>query len=168
MKLLLLICFSLTLALPLFAAMPIDTTLKIQAPFSSPSWVGVRSMLIPGWGQLYNGKPIKALVVAGGQIAMGYGIYRQNQKYLDNTHSSDQMFHIFQTTHNLDDSLASDDYQRIAYFYKNDRNKLIWWSVGAMFISVYDAFVDAHLRNFDVGTTVGSDGEPRIAITLRW
>ena len=160
------------LAIPALAGMPVDTTENSRKLFTAPSWVAVRSLVVPGWGQLYNGKPIKALVVAGGQIAMGYGIYHQYKKYRENSNLSYEAYADYQRGRGrpgaIYDSLRSADYDGIARFYLNDRNKLIWWSAGAMLLSVYDSFVDAHLQHFDVGPTIGADGEPKVIITVRW
>ena len=154
--------------LPAFAEMPADTTKR----FTSPSWVAFRSALIPGWGQFYNDKIIKGLVVAGGQLGMGYGIYRQNTLYHKNANLSKDAFAAMIAHHgtnqSVGDSLDAVDYDQIARFYQDDRNKLIWWSAGAMLLSVFDAFVDAHLRHFDVGPTIGADGEPKVEIIVRW
>ena len=89
---------------------------------------------------------------------MGFGIYRQQQRYLDAIAQRNAQA----------DTVHSFDYQRVANFYENDRNKFIWWSVGALLFSTFDAFVDAHLRGFDVAPAIGPEGAPGAALRFYW
>jgi hypothetical protein len=95
----------------------------------SPTRAAFRSALFPGWGQLSNGKRIKAGAVFLLQTGLGFAAFTQHERFL------------------FYDSRGETDE---ADFYKNDRNRLLWWSVGALLYSAADAFVDAHLRRWDV------------------
>lgn len=94
-----------------------------------PTRAAFRSALFPGWGQLANGKRWKAAGAFLVQTGLGLGVYTQHQRYL-----------YYQAVGQS--SQAS--------FYKSDRNRLIWWSVGLLLFSAADAFVDCHLRDWDV------------------
>jgi len=107
---------------------------KIQpaqnAGYHSPSGAMWRSVLLPGWGQLYNRKYLKSLIIGGGEIAIIYGIWYQHNQYHD--------------ARDIGDTKAAD-------FYRDDRNRLTWWLAGIILYSMADAYVDAHLMNFDLG-----------------
>lgn len=91
----------------------------------SPTGAMVRSLLFPGLGQWYNNKKFKALVVFGAQTGLIANSIYLNQKLVQ----------------------SQDDWER--EFYINNRNLSVWWLVGATLFSIADAFVDAHLFNFD-------------------
>jgi len=132
-------CLLLPLALH---AQPADST-RVAPPrkAKSPSGALIRSMLVPGWGQLYNGKYLKALVYAGTQLSFVYGAHVQNNRY-----------HHYR---DLGDDVVAD-------FYKSDRNRLLWWLFGITLLSMGDAFVDAHLSQFDVSDDLSARIEPDI------
>ncbi len=95
----------------------------------SPTLAVFRSALFPGWGQLSNGKRLKAGAVFLLQTGLGFAAFTQHERFL------------------FYDSRGE---TAEADFYKNDRNRLLWWSVGALIYSAADAFVDAHLQRWDV------------------
>ncbi len=94
-----------------------------------PTLAALQSALFPGWGQLANGQHWKAAGMFVLQTGLAFSVYYQHENYL------------FQHRQGHDDE---------ARFYKNDRNRLIWWSVGALIFSAADAFVDCHLRDWNV------------------
>ena len=101
----------------------------------NPTIALFKSMLVPGWGQFGNKKYVKGAVVVGLQTwfissAVKYGKQASDAKAL-----FDQ---------------ANTDSQRLARFYdwdkkRKDRNKYIWFSGIVVFLSMFDAYVDAHL-----------------------
>lgn len=96
---------------------------------TNPTVAALLSIAYPGWGQIANGKHGKAMAIFALQTGLAYSAYYQHQTYL---------FYLGQ------------EQPVDAQFYKDDRNRLIWWSVGALIYSAADAFVDCHLRTFDV------------------
>lgn len=95
----------------------------------NPTLTALQSVVFPGWGQLANGQRWKAAGMFVMQTGLAFAVLYQHENFL---------FHDGQ----------GDDYE--ARFYKNNRNRLIWWSIGAVIFSSVDAFVDCHLRNWDV------------------
>ncbi|MFH1863265.1 MAG: DUF5683 domain-containing protein [bacterium] len=95
----------------------------------SPTLAVLRSIVFPGWGQLSNGKPWKAAGVFCLQTGLAFAAYTQHQRFI------------------YYDGLGQATQAR---FYKDDRNRLIWWSIGALIYSSVDAFVDCHLQDWDV------------------
>ena len=84
--------------------------------------------LIPGMGQVYNGKLFKSAIVIGLEIA-AYNACRNNLDIYNN----------------YDDG----NYPLRKHRYLEKRNKYTWW-VGIIYVyAMIDAVVDAHLYKFD-------------------
>ena len=83
--------------------------------------------LIPGGGQVYNGKYLKGAVIFGLESLALYSFYDNNQKY-NNWNETDPLRQ-----------------QR----YLEKRNKYAWWAVFIYIYGLLDAMVDAHLMTFD-------------------
>lgn len=120
----------------------------------SPKGAMIRTLVIPGWGQLYNEQYIKAgLVFSVRSFLIGLAVYYQVQ---------------------LNKSTLETDRN----FYITKRNDAIVFYGIATIISMIDAYIDAHLYDFDVGpelefhvggmSSQGSQSQiPGIGLTLR-
>jgi hypothetical protein len=95
--------------------------------FSSPTGIMFRSLVIPGWGQATNHAWVKAALVAGGETALIVSLAQDSQKL---------------------QTLEPTDPQYAEIYDHRQRNA--WWLGGLVFLSMVDAYVDAHLRGFDV------------------
>jgi TM2 domain-containing membrane protein YozV len=91
----------------------------------SPKGAMIRSLLVPGWGQFYNGKWFKGIIAVGAEAGLVANAY-----YLD--------YRLNQST---------TDYER--EFYRDNRNLSYWWLGAAIILSMLDAYVDAQLYDFD-------------------
>ncbi|MCH2663112.1 DUF5683 domain-containing protein [bacterium] len=90
----------------------------------SPTKAMIRSALIPGGGQFYNEKPVKGILVAAAEIGSVAAFFvRRNQ---------------------INDEI-------ILPGQAPKRNIFLFSTIGVVFFSVVDAFVDAHLDSFDWG-----------------
>jgi len=96
----------------------------------NPTAALFKSMAVPGWGQVGNKKYIKA----GFVIGLESWFFFQNAAELDPNRTF--LFNRFQAT-------------------KNDRNLFAWLTGTAIFVSMFDAFVDAHLSGFPKKTDNG-------------
>jgi len=123
---------------------PPDTLATKQ---KSPSGAMLRSLVLPGWGQFYNEKYSKAIFVFGVEAGLALGASYQN----------DQM-------HRFDKKRDAE----VAKFYRNDRNRLIWWLAGFVLFSMGDAYVDAHLFDYDISPRLSLSVSPAMELTLRW
>ena len=84
--------------------------------------------LVPGMGQLYNGKLIKSAIFVGLEIS-AYVAWKDNSaKY---------------------NSYDRSNYPLKKHRYLEKRNKYAWWIGIIYFYSMIDAVVDAHLNSFD-------------------
>ena len=92
-------------------------SVKIKTPKKAALW-----SMLPGGGQIYNGKYLKAgIIITLESLAIWQSIENGQNYKIDNTNNA----------------------------YLTDRNKYAWW---AFFIHVYgmlDAVVDRHLEPFD-------------------
>ena len=104
----------------------------------SPTGAAVRSLLFPGWGQAYDRKPLKAVIVSGIEQGFIYSVYRQ---------------------HSLYRYYSSRDQDELAEFYRDQRNRLTWYLTAAVILSMMDAYVDAHLYRFDVSEDLSAGPE---------
>jgi len=99
------------------------------------------SLLFPGLGQLYAGKPYKAALAMGietfylGQILLNYRYAKREER--------------------LRDRYPRDSYEYYRHDIWVDEYKArtvdwMWWTGGAIFLIVVDAYVDAHLYDMEV------------------
>jgi hypothetical protein len=122
-----------------------DDTLK-QKPFNMKNkpWKAVLlSALIPGAGQFYNHSYWKIPVILGLCGYFGYTIYDQHKKYSDYR----ERYAASQTPENPFGDLYL---KSVREFYFNQRNDFIWYFMITYLVNLVDAFVDAHLLDFDV------------------
>lgn len=99
----------------------IDSVARVK---KSPTGAMARSLAIPGWGQFYNGKKVKGTIVATAEVASVVAFFvRRNQ-------INDEAVPLGQPPR---------------------RNFYLLSTIGLVFYSVVDAFVDAHLDDFDWG-----------------
>ncbi|MBC7187323.1 MAG: hypothetical protein H5U38_09845 [Calditrichaeota bacterium] len=85
----------------------------------------VRSLLVPGWGQWYNGKKWKAALAFGAEAGLAANAVVQNQ-YLQRA----------------EDPAARE-------YYLSNRNTSNWILALVVLLSMLDAYVDAHFSDFD-------------------
>ena len=91
----------------------------------SPRGAMLRSLVVPGWGQFYNGKWFKGILIGGTEIGLITNAVIQNQLAVQSETELEKEF------------------------YQENRSLSIWWLGAAILYSITDAFVDAHLYNFD-------------------
>lgn len=94
----------------------------------SPRGAVIRAALFPGWGQWYNEKKLKSMLIFGTEIGFISAAVWHNQ----------QVVKPWTTAENY-----------IKEFHINMRNQYVWYLVGTILYSMADAYVDAHLFDFD-------------------
>ena len=95
--------------------------------WSKPTGVMLRSLILPGWGQATNDQWIKAGIAVAVEGTLLAGIIADTAELND---------------------LAEEDPRRSDVI--DDRQAKWWWLGGAVFLSMVDAYVSAHLRDFDI------------------
>lgn len=98
----------------------------------SPNGAMLRSLAVPGWGQWYNGKKFKAVLIAGGEIGLVVDAVVLNQLAARSKTADER------------------------YFYRDNRNLAFWWLAAVILYSMADAYVDAHLYRFDESPDLSS------------
>jgi hypothetical protein len=132
---------------------------------TNPTGALLRSAFVPGLGQLYNRKYIKAVIFAAGESWLAYGIYN-DWKEADR--------------HEKNFRSATDDpiYQAKEFSEFEDardrRNLKMWILAVTIFYSMFDAYVDAQLSDFDqpdkafeVYLGPGENDDIRISLAVR-
>ena len=103
-----------------------DTSDLIKSPKNA-----ALSSIIPGGGQLYNGKKFKAGLILTGEVLA-----------IVNWYNNSQLYSIYDADNDA-------EYPLPKYRYLEKRNKYVWW-IGFIYIyGLIDAIVDAHLHPFE-------------------
>jgi len=133
-------------------ALPTKQTAKASVAKDSlsaknPTGAMLRSLAVPGWGQFYNGKWLKGILVAGAETGLVANAIVLNQ-WAKGAGTEDEQF-----------------------YYLDNRN-LSFWILGAVILySMADAYVDAALFDFDespdLSFNVQSNSEPLAGMTFR-
>lgn len=123
-----------------------DTTQKKHVDnfkMKKDPWLAVLFSIIPGGGQFYNESYWKVPILLGLCSYFAYSYYDENQKfksYRDQYNAS-----IEQYPPDGDLNLKA-----LREFYRNQRNDFTWYFITVYFIGFVDAYVDAHLFDFDI------------------
>jgi hypothetical protein len=138
--------------------------LETQLLEKSPTGALFRSLALPGWGQIYTRNYIRAAIYGSGEVILIGAIcnfwslsnkHRERfefaQKYSrgDFLHTSGVTILPHGTQLQVpevpQERKEFDLYQR----FQDKRNFYLWITATWVFISMFDAYVDAHLYNFD-------------------
>jgi|GEM_PF-1618685 hypothetical protein len=113
------------------------STDKTKKPW--PTGALLRSAVVPGWGQVYNKQYIKAVIYGGTEIALAYTTahyWKQMDKHQQNFMNSTNKTYQVQEFYNYQNS-------------RDNRNLFLWLTGLTFFVSIFDAYVDAHFADFD-------------------
>jgi len=118
----------------------------------SPTGALLRSLIVPGWGQLYNGKELKAAVIFAAETTLiGTAIYWDRQAEM----------------------AAEANHETARLVYEDNRNLAYWLLAATVVYSMLDAYVDAHFYDFDEGESLANislipePNSPAVALRLR-
>ncbi len=107
---------------------------------TNPTGALFRSVFVPGWGQFYNRKYIKSAVIAGIEIYLINEAYHYRHKA--NIHKDHFTSAVIDTAYR-DAEFAL--YEKAL----DKRGNASWFLAATIFFSMFDAYVDAHLSDFD-------------------
>jgi len=132
---------SLTISLLLAIILPIGSALgqEREPKSTNPTGALLRSAFVPGWGQFYNRKYIKGTVIALGESYLIFGIY-------DDWKEASRFERNFKNATDL--TIKAREFANFENA-RDRRNLKMWIMAAAVFYSMFDAYVDAHLANFD-------------------
>jgi len=135
---------------------------------AKPFTVMLRSAAIPGWGQLYNHKYVKAGLVVGGE---GLLVYEALQELKRENQAIDRQHEILVAGGDITDP-AYIDASLDQDTHRNRKISWIWFGIAAHLLSMMDAYVDAHLASFEADfgppeSAVDLGGAPRLTLAFR-
>jgi len=120
---------------------------------------------VPGWGQSSNGAWIKAVVVAGAEVAM---IVKVVDDEKDLNALKDQIDAAVEAGDGDTEAILVDVYNEKLTTQTSHR----WWLGGILLVSMVDAYVDAHFRGFKVkfdrDPALDDAGNQRVSMYYRW
>ncbi len=135
---------------------------SVWTPTKSPGTAVLRSAIIPGWGQLYNESYWKVPVVVGLSGFLIYGIVSEHADY--STYADQYAASI--TPERPGGNLQLKLFRE---YYRDRRDTYAWWFLVTYFVQLADAFVDAHLYDFDVSSDMRLTLAPtRMSFSIRW
>lgn len=105
----------------------------------------ISSMVIPGSGQIYNGKYWKTPVILGFFYYFGTIVIDQNNLYK-------QHRDLYIASISQNSPFGNLEEKRYRDFYRNQRDEFAWYLFVTYLINVVDAYVDSHLSNFEVSS----------------
>ena len=109
----------------------------------SPMGALLRSAVLPGWGQFYNESYWKIPIVWG---ASGWFIYMWIDR--NNLYKEYQDLYIQSIT---ETSGGNQQLKSLRNFYRDNRDQFAIYFTITYLLNLVDAYVDAHLFDFDVG-----------------
>jgi hypothetical protein len=115
-----------------------DVTNKVNLEkhlIQNPTIALFKSMFVPGWGQFGNRRVIKGTVIIGLQTWFGY----EAIKYGRQTHDA------WASYQGMSDETSLLHAYSIYTNKRSSRNKYIWFFGLTAMVSMFDAYVDAHL-----------------------
>ncbi len=128
-----------------------DSSASRPVKTKNPAGALLRSLALPGWGQLYNEQYIKSALAVAAEGLLVAGAVVEHGRAEDD--------------HAIYQDLSRSDEEREAAWRRysrriDKRNTYLWYYAGFKFLSAIDAYVDAHLYRFDEGP-FGVDIEAR-------
>jgi hypothetical protein len=121
----------------------------------SPWGAVIRSAVLPGLGQYYNKSYWKIPVVWGFLGWFGYNWWQNDKQYKDYRNLYEQ------SLMNGNENIL---YKRVREFYRDQRDLFAIYFGLTYFLNLVDAYVDAHLFNFDLLT---KNNEIQLAVKIK-
>jgi hypothetical protein len=162
------IIFFITLISPLIKAQTVSTdssTLHLEyVEKKSPRKASFYSAVLPGLGQIYNGKAWKAPIIYAGAAVIGYYYTYNNDRYHE--YKDNYLRKLANDPNNPVDSkfkYASDT--RILYYmnyWRRNRDLLVLGMAALYLANIVDATVDAYLYDYSISPDLSLKISPSI------
>jgi hypothetical protein len=129
-------------------------------PLRNPTRALFQGLILPGWGQWYNDKKIKAGIFLGIEAFFITGITYNAFRAHDNYKLA------YEAARRGDKETTDYYYGRYDKFYRQ-REDFIWYTVTWALVSMADAYVDAYMHGFDSDVDIGIyDNQPKNKLDL--
>jgi hypothetical protein len=134
----------------------------------SPMGAVWRSLILPGWGQVYNEAYWKAPLALGGAVAILYQVL--NAESLRSNRNT--TLNIALDSNSVYTRQQIDRLKLEVEFYRDLRDRYAVYLLGVYLVTAMDAYVGSHLFDFDVSDNVKANLSfspvGRVHFTLRW
>ncbi|UPL51222.1 DUF5683 domain-containing protein [Hymenobacter sublimis] len=130
-----------------------------------PQKAALLALVLPGAGQVYNHKYWKLPLVYGAIGGTGYGLYFYQIRYKAYAKAKNELLAgktVAQVTNNLVDEVNAQGVQTGLNNYRTSRDTFIAYTALAYGITILDALVDAHLRDFDISEDLSLRLDPAL------
>jgi hypothetical protein len=129
----------------------------------SPLGAILRSLVLPGWGQIYVENYWKAPLFAAGCGLLVYFVLDNNSKYQTYQNQYDE---LKKTTPNSSDLFFLG---RKKEFYRDNRDQSAFFLVAVYLLAAIDSYVGAHLYDFNVDDNIALSFKNQIypSVTLK-
>lgn len=159
---------------------------SIRDTVPKPKNVMLQSLILPGWGQITNKQVWKVPIVYAAILGVGYYSFWLNDKYVDyraayyNSFGASNELYADEKFGPTPAYLVGVRSEGLLYFrdyYRNERDKMIVFTVLTYGLNVIDAYIFAHLRDFDVSddlsvqttsTMINGSFTPQVSFTFRF
>ena len=133
-----------------------DTTKHRSSPFK----VMLRSAVVPGWGQVYNGKLLKAGVVVAGE---GFLVYKALSELSKENDAVERISNSEPGSPEYDQAVLDRE------SHMNQKINYLWWTAAVHLLQMADAYVDANLADWsaEVGPDPAQAKGTRVALAYR-
>ena len=122
-----------------------SNSVKIQLKKKTALKAGMRSLLLPGWGQIYSGNKFRGSLFTLGTIISAGGLYLADKKYQDKRADYDIAAQAYSDARSIDEQIRlktiKDSKQREAYNAETDRRTVFFIGVGLWAYNVLDAII---------------------------
>lgn len=122
----------------------------------SPTGAVLRSLALPGWGQIYVESYWKAPLLIGGAGTLVYLIIDNNIKFVDAKKDVDKLISNQATDYEITRA------KNIREYYRDNRDMCAFFLAGVYIIAAVDAYVGAHLFDFNVNEDLSVNWKPFI------
>jgi hypothetical protein len=106
---------------------------------------GIRSLLLPGWGQFYSGNILRGGMVTLSAAAAAVGLYYADKKYQDKRADFDIASTAYANATSIDERIrlktVKDATQRVAYKAETDRRTVFYIGLGIWAYNIIDAVI---------------------------
>lgn len=137
-----------------------------------PKKATLLALMLPGAGQIYNRRWWKLPLVYGGLGGVGYGLFFYQTRYKEYVNGKKQYLNsnpriAFSQLNgsNVRQETSIDNIQRGIVFYRRNRDTFIAYTALVYGVTVLDALVDAHLRDFDISDDLSLRVQPALLPT---
>ncbi|MEM6631039.1 MAG: DUF5683 domain-containing protein [Bacteroidota bacterium] len=134
-----------------------------RPPFD-PEVAWKRSLLVPGWGQIYNRDFWKLAFVYGGYVGVGLVIQFNDSRYKEFRQAFIERNDDDPENDNASfpETVSTEGIKRARDNARQDRDLSIIAVAGMHLLQTIEAYVDAHLRGFDVSDDLSLDLHPDV------